>query len=138
MPYVVSTHSSDVEYVNWSTNKDGGVNIRKEISDGKTGVLIHGGHGVAQKSGSRGIYTPDGVITKITDDELTFLKSDQTFLQHEKSGGVKVVKTNADPSKVAKDMATSKDTPLTVKDFEKGGRVSTIDKIKVNGGRELQ
>src|ERR1700744_604196 len=105
MPYVVSTHSSDVEYVNWITNKDGGVNVRKEIANGKTGVLIHGGHGVAQKSGSRGIYTPDGVVTKVTDDELAFLESDKTFQQHKSAGGVKVVRSKPDGSEVAKDMA---------------------------------
>jgi len=138
MPYIVSTHSSDVEYVNWITNKDGGVNVRKEISNGKTGVVVLGGHGVAQKSGTRGIYTPDGVITKVTDDELAFLESDETFKRHKAAGGVKVVRSKPDASEVAKDMAVSKDTPLTAKDFEKGGRVSTQDRIKVNGGRALQ
>ena len=138
MPYIVSTHSSDVEYANWVPNKEGGVNIRKEIANGKTGVLIEGGHMVAQKSGTRGIFTPEGVVTKVTDDELAFLEADQTFQQHKRAGCVKVLKSKPDGAEVSRDMALSKDTPLTARDFEKGGRVSTIDKIKVNGGRALQ
>lgn len=137
MPYVVSTHSSDVEYVNWQS-VPGGINLRKPFANGKSSVIIKGGHGVAQRSGTMGLHTPNGVVTKISDEELAFLMTDQTFLQHKESGGVKIVKSKPDGAEVAADMATSPDTPLTAKDFQKGGRVSTADRIKVNGGRALQ
>ena len=138
MPYIVSTLTADNEYIDWISNP-GGINIRKEFAEGKSSVLIKGGHGVAQKSGTRGIFTPEGVVTKINDDELEFLMRNSTFLQQVKAGGLKVItKGKPDGTEVSKDMAMSKDTPLTSKDFMKGGRVSTADRITVNGGMALQ
>lgn len=138
MPYIVSTHSADNEYIEWISNP-GGINIKKEFAEGKSSVVIKGGHGVAQKSGTRGIFTPEGVVTKVTDVELEFLMRNSTFQQQVKAGGMKVVtKGKPDGAEVSKDMSMSRDTPLTSKDFLKGGRVSTADRIKVNGGMALQ
>jgi len=136
MPHIASTLTHDVAYTFWNSNP-GGINTKK-IIDGKTCVTIKGGHGVAQKTPDGGLRTPNGMITKVSDKELELLKADEVFQTHLKSGCVRVLTASAPPEKAAKDMAQSKDAPLTPKDFEKGGRVKVPEEMKFNGGKKLQ
>ncbi len=131
MPYIVSTMTADVKYTRWKSNP-GGINVAQDS------VLIKGGHGVAQKGADGGLRTPEGVLTKVSDDDLKFLMSDEVFQTHLKHGAVKVLKVKAEPAKVAKDMQAGKDAPLQAKDLDEGGRAAVPDSMKVNGGKALQ
>lgn len=132
MPHIVSTMTHDVMYTQWQSNP-GGINIPERK------VLIKGGHGVARRDAAGGLYTPNGVVTAVTNDELEFLEANSTFKTHLKHGGLTVLKSKpTDAAKVVKDMGESPDRPLTVKDTEKGGRAAIPDSMKINGGKKLQ
>lgn len=120
--YVYSTLTSPVRYVNHTR---GGAEIPLPVSvDGEDGVLIHGGHGVASKR----LVTPLGVMTEVTDVQLTYLQENQVFQMHVKNGFVTVDTVKADPEKVAADMA-GKDgsAPLTPADFDGGQGPKVMD-----------
>lgn len=136
MPYIVSTLTHDVNYTFWKSNP-GGINVKKEI-DGKTYIRVKGGHGVAKRDSTGGLFTPNGVVTQVTDAELALLKSDEVFQTHMKHGAVKILQTKVDPKKVAPDLSVSPDAPLTSKDFQKGGRAANSESARVNGGKKLQ
>ena len=131
MPHIVSTMTSPVAYTEWVSNP-GGINIKKRH------VLINGGHGVARRDPAGGLFTPNGVITKVTQEELDFLKTDSVFQQHLKEGAVKVISAVTPADKAVKDMSVGLDRPLTAKDSEKGGRSAIPDSMKINGGQKLQ
>jgi hypothetical protein len=138
MPYIVSTHTSDVKYVNWKNSPAGGPNVSEKLSSGKDHVLIKGKHGVVQKNDTRGLFTQHGIVTKVTDEEMEFLLRDQTFQQHLKSGAVKRFDKKIDGEEVAPDMSTSPDAPLTQKDYLPGGRLEIPKEMRVGGGAALQ
>lgn len=136
MPYIASTMTSDVKYTRWKSNP-GGINTKQPIT-AMDHVLVKGGHGVASRRPDGGLVTPNGVVTKVTDDELAFLKKDETFNTHLKSGAVRIMASNTAPEKAAKDMLQEdKSAPLTAKDFKKGGRAAMPDSMKVNAGKKL-
>lgn len=122
MPHIVSTLASDVAYTGYISNTDGGPNVPNRR------VLVKGGHGVANQKHAlaNGILTPDGVATKVTDEDLEFLKSNHHFQQHEKKGFVKVLKISpSSPAGVAKNMEGADGArPLTNADFQPGGRAA--------------
>lgn len=64
------------------------------------GVIINGGAGVANKH----LWTPQGVVTNLTDEEYDQVKAYPPFLDYIKSGHFVVSSTENDPNKVAKDM----------------------------------
>jgi hypothetical protein len=119
MPFVVSTLSNDQCIHGWDKSKPlSGKIARPETS--KHRVVIAGKANVANK-----ILTPEGVITKIMDDEANFLKSNDSFIDFEKKGYMKIIARSADPDKVAKDMKDRDESaPLNPDkgDFEVGGR----------------
>jgi rRNA maturation endonuclease Nob1 len=133
--------TSDVKYTRWTSNP-GGINTKKEIISGKAEILIRGGHGVAHRQVNGGLVTPQGVVTEVSDEELAFLKKDETFATHLKHGFVKVltpVAAKAAPEKVAKDMtAADASAPLTDKDFKKGGRATIPENAKIKEGRDVR
>lgn len=78
-------------------------------------IVIAGGAGVATKN----LVTPRGVMTKVSEEELTLLRQNTVFQLHEKNGFMNVEKKQADPEVVAADM-TGRDNsaPLVPEDFE--------------------
>lgn len=118
MPYIASTMAASVNYVDYKTNTATGPHKRLQH------VTIKGGAGVAKKGGPDGVLTPEGIVTKVSDEELSFLMKDEVFQTHLKFGHVKVLKMNVEGDKAARDM-TKKDpsAPLTEADSKEGGRI---------------
>ena len=85
------------------------------VKQGK--ITIHGGAGIANKN----LITPNGVVTEVTDEEMEFLNSHDTFNQWKKNGFVKVEKKKVDVEKVVANMNDKSDpsAPLAPADFEK-------------------
>lgn len=119
MPYVYSTITNDICFVDYRKQRDLNIAIRK--------IVIKGGHGRAQPGT---IYTPFGVATQITDDELTFLEKQRMFNKHVKDGFLIVDNKKSDPENYAKDM-NQKDgsAPLTPKDYEESESSTTETKV---------
>jgi hypothetical protein len=118
MPYVYSTSTCAGTYVEYqktppiSENKSSpGYNraVRK--------VTINGGHGVATKH----LFTPKGVVTQVSDDDLEFLLKNSSFQRHVAAGFLTYDKKKVEPEKKSASMAEKDGSaPLTPKDFEKG------------------
>ena len=110
MKYVYSTCSTDFAYGAYKAAPKGGLPTLGRR------VLINGGSNVANKN----VITPNGVMTKVSDEDATYLMTDKNFLRHMAAGFVQLSDKNHDPEAVAADM-TSRDgsAPLTPGDFEK-------------------
>lgn len=116
MPYVYSTATCGTSYVKYesvlSTDRSSaGFNrILKK-------VIINGGNGIANKH----LFTPIGVVTFVSEDDLEFLLQDQNFKRHVDAGFISYDKKKIDPEKKAKNMKDKDGSfPLTPKNFEKG------------------
>lgn len=124
MPYVASTMSGGVTYAEYASPENEKHAGPREI---KRTVVIKGGAGIANRKHAlaEGVLTPDGVVTKITDDDLEFLMRNKIFLKHLKGEFVKVLKFDTNPTKAASDM-NKKDPgrPLTPEDSKEGGRIA--------------
>lgn len=119
MPYIASTMAANVDYTDYQVDeKNGGANVpvRK--------VTVKGGSGVARKGGESGVMTPDGVVTRVTDEELSFLMNHAVFKKHLGFEHVKVLKSNQDGERAARDM-NKKDPSgqLTDDDLKDNGRI---------------
>lgn len=84
MPYITSTMSASVSYAIYGKTAGGLPVITKEI-------VIEGGANVMSK---KLLATPNGVVTKVTDEELALLQEHPLFKLHEKNGFVRVSKSN--------------------------------------------
>jgi len=108
--YVFSTLSCDQKYQNWV--KGEGVNVPGEF------VMIKGGAGIAIDGGQASIWTPQGRMTEVSDDDMRILEANEGFKLHKKNGHIIVQAKKADPEKVASDM-NRKDAsaPVTAADY---------------------
>jgi hypothetical protein len=106
--HVYSTMSADVTYHAY-------VNVAGQASSRKS-VLINGGSAVANKQ----LYTPMGVRTEVSDEDLELLKADKVFLAHMNNGFIKIDTKKIDPEKaVASGMEVrDKSAPKTPEDFD--------------------
>lgn len=123
MPVVVSTLAADVDYVGYLATGNG-VNtpVRK--------VRISGGSGVAKRLNMLAgeALTKTGIMTEVTEDELEFLESNETFKLHKKNGHIVVAARVKNPEAVAKNMSEADPSrPLNDADFKKGGRAEVKD-----------
>lgn len=109
MPSIISTASADA----WYDTKE--FNPNKDMWRRKKGVLIKGGANV----GGKGLITPKGVVTHVSDEELEFLETVPAFQRHKAAGHITVVKSaKPDAEKVAKDMTPKdKSAPKTPDDY---------------------
>lgn len=110
MPHVYSTLAADTIYASYVET---GMDIR--VPDRK--VFINGGTGVASKH----LVTPRGVVTEVTNEEVTFLRKNPVFQQHEKGGYIVIEDQEVKIEKVVANMV-EKDVsaPLTPADYENG------------------
>jgi len=119
MPYVYSTATCPIAYVKYAEPTPSERNDRSSSGYNRVikEVVINGGHGLADKH----LFTPNGVATKVSDEDMEFLLQDQNFQQHHKDGFISYDKKNVDPAKKASNMA-KKDgaAPLTPDDFKAG------------------
>lgn len=118
MNYVYSTATCAIAYVKYQPPIDSENANRASSGYNKVlkRVVINGGHGVNTKH----LFTPSGVVTQVSDEDMEFLLQDENFKRHVKAGYMSYDKKKVDPAKKAANMA-DKDgsSPLTPKDFEK-------------------
>jgi hypothetical protein len=110
--YICSTMSCDVSYVEYI--KTAAMVNEKQLTTlpeiGRV-VTIKGGANVMDR---RDFVTPQGVVTKVTDDELEFLKHDEVFNMHLDSGCLTVMKQDKPIENRVKDMKKGdQSAPLT-------------------------
>ena len=91
--FIFSTLASDVAYTN---HAQGGGDLPIELPP----VVIKGGAGVANDR----LVTPRGVATRVTEEQVEYLRQNEIFKLHEKNGFVMVSESAGDPDTVAADM----------------------------------
>lgn len=109
MPYVYSTSARSLR-----------------IIDKGFDIVIQGGAGVT----NRHLWTPKGVVTKVTDDELEFLRKHKSFLKGMENGRFSYTAKEEKVSRVTKNMADPKD------DKSSQARPEEFDGIKDNSTGE--
>jgi hypothetical protein len=122
MYYVYSTATCGCDYVQYQDNGSKDLGVIKKRPNGKPWVVsINGGHGVATKH----MWTPKGVVTQVSDEDMEFLLSTPSFNRHMKAGFLTYDKKNVAPEKKAAMMEDGDGSkPLTPADFipgENGG-----------------
>lgn len=126
MPYVASTLSSDNSYTGFHSEHSEGSKIARPAK-ATISVLIRGGANVAGK-----LHTPEGVVTKVSEAEANFLRSNRVFKMHLENGHVRIFESEVAPEIAAKDMTDRDESaPLNEAkgDFEDGGRAAGIAPI---------
>lgn len=109
MPHVVSKLAAGVDYVLYEKTGSG-----KLVAIGA--VSIDGGASVANK---KTLYTPDGVVTPISDQDAEMLALDPVFQEHLANGSVKLLRTKpGDPDKAAADLDKDQSAPVTPGDYD--------------------
>ena len=122
MPYVYSKNSAHVDFCFYTKGPGGISEITKKIT-------IKGRANVANNDPHKGIFTPDGVVNKVTDEELKALKEHPIFKQQVAAGFIKVETKQAPVEKVAKDMKDKdRSAPVTPGDFKKGDAVTPMSR----------
>lgn len=118
---VFSTLASSVAYTN---HVQGGADLPIALEP----VTIHGGAGVANDR----IVTPRGVATRVTEEQVEYLRANPIFRLHEENGFVMVSDHDVAPDIAAADM-TGRDNsaPVVPQDNIAG------DAATVVGGEEL-
>ena len=99
---IFSTLASDVAYTN---HERGGADLPVALPP----VTIKGGAGVANDR----LITPRGVVTRVSEEDVAYLRRNPIFCLHEKNGFVLVSASEGDPDKVAADM-TGRDNSAPV------------------------
>ena len=111
MPYVLSKLSSTTVY-NSYTKAANGLNIVTRH------IEIMGGADVTDKN----LIMPNGVVTRVSDDELAILQNNKVFQKHVEGGYVKVFKVNPNVDKEADKMPKDNSKQLTPSDYKKNGK----------------
>ncbi|OWK42190.1 hypothetical protein [Fimbriiglobus ruber] len=120
MHHIYSTLANNNEYIRYTNNGPGGVNIAERS------VVIKGGHGIHKK----GIGTAMGVHTTVSDEDFEWLKDDYSFKQHMKNGYIQVKKGEVNTEVAAADMVTRDQRtdacPIVPQDFKDDGKKETV------------
>lgn len=134
MYYVYSTATCSGCYPIYEETGNKDLSVIKKRPDGTPiSILIHGGHGVADKF----MYTPRGVATKVSDEDMEILLAHPMFLKHMKAGYMSYEKKNVDPEKKAASMKEKDGSyPLTPSDFEESENSTRDNKIYKKKGFE--
>lgn len=122
--YVFSKLANDQQYNTFS--KAGAAN---ELPILENSVFIRGGAGIANKN----FLTPQGVMSKITEDELARLKTNAVFVAHAKNGFITVEEKSGDADEVAQASLTKEDdqsSPLTPSKLTKPGSAPLVNEAK--------
>lgn len=112
MPYVLSKLANSQIYTQYAKVTGNRLNIPvKQIE-------IKGGSDVTNKH----FITPNGVITKVTADELEVLRANRDFQRHLEKGHVKYFAHNPNVDKEVEKLEKDKSAPLTPDDYKKKGK----------------
>ncbi len=134
MPYIVSSLTNSQTYTAFDKPELRENSIARPATP-KFKVLVRGGANVMGQ-----VHTPSGVVTKITDEEAEFLRTNDLFCLHSKNGLVKILANAPDGDVVAKDLRidagevvageriSGGSAPLSAErgDFELGGRAGGV------------
>lgn len=112
MPYILSKLANKQIYTLYAKGTSANLNIPVKK------VEIKGGADVTDKN----LVTPDGVVTKVTADELEILKSNKDFQKHVEKGFVKYFDTQPNVDKNVDKMEKDKSRQLTPDDYVKKGK----------------
>lgn len=114
--YIYSTLTADNAYAIYENNPNADIPVIERK------ILIKGGANVADR---KTLYTPKGVVTQVSDEDLALLEKDYSFQQHVKNGFIKVERHEAPVEKIVADMTPKdKSAPKTPNDFLKDHEVS--------------
>lgn len=115
--YIYSTASTHLEYVKYGPTPQGGVPaIERKVG-------IHGGANVANKH----VITPRGVVTAVSDEDLSFLWGNEQFCKDMRTGFLAIETVKEDPDTIAQDMnPRDGSAPATPRDFEKKPKVGAL------------
>lgn len=105
MHYVYSTCANSGTYCDYGNLTSDDKNRGHHVAIKK--VTIMGGNGVARQqksSGFGGIYTPKGVVTEVSDEDMEFLLKNECFKRHVAAGHISYDKRKMEPEKKIKDM----------------------------------
>lgn len=111
MPYILSKLANSQIYTQYAKGTN---NLNIPTSR----IEIKGGADVTDKN----FVTPEGVITKITAQELDILKANRDFQSHLEKGHVKYFGTNPNIEKEAPKLEKDNSKPLTPDDYTKQGK----------------
>lgn len=94
--YILSTMTNSVSYANWGKVGDLPVMRNKVTIKGGTGLpSISSGFGEVSKDGEgTPLWTADGVITPISDEQYDLIKDHKLFNQHIEKGLIKVLNSD--------------------------------------------
>jgi hypothetical protein len=124
MHHIYATLANNNEYVRYTNNGPGGVNIAERS------ILIKGGHGIHKK----GIGTAMGVHTAVPDEDMAWLQEDFSFKQHIKNGYIQVKKGEVNTEVAAADMVTRNQKtdacPIVPQDFVLDGKKETVKPVE--------
>jgi len=112
MPFIYSTLTCGNTFVVYAPKND-----PNALSRIVKRIEINGGHGIKNQ---KSLETPQGVVTKVTDEDLALLQNLSSFKRQVAAGYLIVDNKKVEPEKKAAEMAKSdKSAPMTRKDFEK-------------------
>lgn len=115
MPYVYSTLSTSMDYATY--HKGGG-----DLDVVHNTVTVNGGANVMNADPDKGLYTPRGVVTQVTDAELEELKQNPLFKLHVDNGFITYDNQEVAVEKKIRDMKNKdKSAPKTPDDYKNGG-----------------
>jgi len=127
MFYVYSTATCSGSYTLYHDNSN------KDLAVVKKSVTINGGHGVANKH----LFTPRGVVTEVSDEDMEFLLANPKFAKHVKDGFLTYEKKFVAPEKMAASMAEKDGSaPLTPADFEESDNSAGDTKVYKKKGKK--
>lgn len=99
MPHIVSTLTNGVDFTGYRSDT-------KDLNIPTRTVTVKGGHRVADKN----IFTPEGVVTQVTEDELEFLERHKSFQHFVDKHHMKVINRGTpNAEKVAADLKNDGD-----------------------------
>lgn len=118
MPYIYSTITASTNY---SKYRPSGPNAGSAVIE--RSVVIHGGANMAPQRDSKTqvvLMTPRGAVTRVSDEELSFLESVEAFRRHRDRGFLVVESKSQSIDKVvdAGMCPQDKSAPLTPKSKE--------------------
>ena len=114
MQYVYSTATCSAFYCLYDTSTPGPAVIKKKVEI-KGGHNLNAAHDPKNKNN---IYTPIGVVTAVSDEDLDFLLQNPTFNRHVKLGFLSVDSKKVNPEKKVRDMEQKDGSaPLTPADY---------------------
>lgn len=118
--YVVSTCSTPIRFVEYHEHSL----AKGQIPQMKgPGVIIKGGANLMNKH----LFTPAGVATAITEDQLAFLTANAKFMQAVADGYMSVIGDDGDTERAAKSMRPKDGTaPKTEADFARRDDMSGL------------